>query len=452
MVFPNTSELLNESACEHSIMVDRACERPRGGESCAFDGAFIVLNPITDAAHLIHGPIACCGNSYEGRGSLSSGSRLYKYGFTTDMTEMDIIYGSEGKLMNAIRYIKNRYEPAAIFVYSTCIPSITGEDVEAVCKEAQKETLIPVIPVIVPGFLGHKNLGNRLAGEVLLNHVIGTGKILDFGFRISDLNNTPTINLIGEYNIAGEMWDILPLFERIGIKVLSKITGDSTFREITYAHHAKLNLLVCGRALINVARGMEERYGIPFEDVSFYGMENTGHALRKVAAFFDDGEILERTERIIRMEEDSVMNTLSPHLKKLKGKKAVVYTGGVKSWSIISALKDLGVEVTACGVKKSSLSDIAKIKSLIDEDRILKDISPKNLLSAINRTNADILIAGGRNQYLAYKERIPFIDINQERHTPYAGYRGLVNLARDMVKTIYSPVWRLAKTGLIERR
>ena len=29
---------------------------------CAFDGAKIALQPITDVAHLVHGPIACEGN------------------------------------------------------------------------------------------------------------------------------------------------------------------------------------------------------------------------------------------------------------------------------------------------------------------------------------------------------------------------------------------------------
>jgi nitrogenase molybdenum-cofactor synthesis protein NifE len=445
MTSTNTAELLKEPACGLNHLPDRACERPRGGESCAFDGAFIVLNPITDAAHLIHGPIACCGNSYEGRGSLSSGSRLYRYGFTTDMTEMDIVYGSEGKLKDGILYIAQRYKPSAVFVYSTCIPALTGEDVETVCKDANKKTGIPVIPVIAPGFLGHKNLGNRLAGEVLLDYVIGTGNppippLIKGGDR-------GVINLIGEYNIAGELWDILPLFKRIGIKVLSKITGDSIFREITYAHHAKLNLLVCGRALINVARGMETKYGISFREVSFYGMENTGSALRDASGFFQDKNIIEKAEKVIQEEELLTKKALSPYIERLKGKRAVLYTGGVKSWSIISALNDLGIEVTACGVKKSSLSDIEKIKSLIGEERILKDVSPKNILEAIYSTKADILIAGGRNQYLAYKERIPFIDINQERHTPYAGYRGLINLARDITKTIYSPVWGLAKKG-----
>ncbi|MDA8086864.1 MAG: nitrogenase iron-molybdenum cofactor biosynthesis protein NifN, partial [Nitrospiraceae bacterium] len=50
----------------------------------------------------------------------------------------------------------------------------------------------------------------------------------------------------------------------------------------------------------------------------------------------------------------------------------------------------------------------------------------------IREKNADMLIAGGRNQYLAVKEGIPFVDVNQERHVPYAGYGGLANLAREI--------------------
>ena len=68
--------------------------RSRGGESCAFDGAMIVLQPIADTAHIVHGPIACCGNSWEGRGTLSSQGDLHRRGFTTDMGEIDIVYGA----------------------------------------------------------------------------------------------------------------------------------------------------------------------------------------------------------------------------------------------------------------------------------------------------------------------------------------------------------------------
>jgi len=51
---------LLESGCQ-SDAKHKVC-RSRGGESCAFDGAAIVLMPIADAAHVVHGPISCAGN------------------------------------------------------------------------------------------------------------------------------------------------------------------------------------------------------------------------------------------------------------------------------------------------------------------------------------------------------------------------------------------------------
>src|SRR5512139_4182954 len=91
---------LTEHGCNKEKS-DKVC-RSRGGESCAFDGAMIVLQPIADTAHIVHGPIACCGNSWEGRGTLSTRGELHRMGFTTDMSEIDIVYGSEKKLHDAI--------------------------------------------------------------------------------------------------------------------------------------------------------------------------------------------------------------------------------------------------------------------------------------------------------------------------------------------------------------
>ena len=199
------NELLTETACEHNHHKqgqpkNKACSQQaqpgsaQGG--CAFDGAMIALVPITDAAHLVHGPLACAGNSWGSRGSLSSGPELYKLGLTTDLTENDIIFGGEKRLYQSILEVQERYHPEAIFVYATCVTALIGDDFEAVCKKASEKLGAPVIPVNSPGFTGTKNLGNRIAGEFLLEYVIGTAEPPD---------QTPyDINLIGEYNIAGE--------------------------------------------------------------------------------------------------------------------------------------------------------------------------------------------------------------------------------------------------------
>jgi nitrogenase molybdenum-cofactor synthesis protein NifE len=428
----STIDRLTQDGCSTDDKT-KVC-RSRGGESCAFDGAMVVLQPIADTAHIVHGPIACCGNTWEGRGTQSSKGELHTRGFTTDMGEIDIVYGSEEKLLNAIKRTYEAVRPKAIFVYSTCVSGMTGEDIDAVCKRAANELDIRVIPVNAPGFVGPKNLGNRIAGEVLLEHVIGTGE--------TPVLTHTDINLIGEYNIAGDLWLVEPLLAKAGIRILSKVTGDSTFEEITWAHQAKLNVVVCSRALINVAREMERRYDIPFVEVSFFGSTEIAKALRKIAFTLqnkvgrDEPSLTSAVEDLIKVEEKRLKQQLEPY-KHLRGKKAVLYTGGVKSWSFISALLDLGIEIVAVGTKKSTIEDEEKMKEILGPDApLVEDVTPKNLLRLLKERNADILIAGGRNQYLAIKEGYPFVDVNQERHTPYAGYQGLVNLAEQISNSL----------------
>ncbi len=439
---------------------DKVC-RSRGGESCAFDGAMIVLQPIANAAHLVHGPIACCGNSWEGRGTRSRGgphghtlSRipLYRMGFTTDMGEMDIVYGSEAKLALAIRETFERVAPNAIFVYATCVSGLIGEDIDAVCRKAEEELGVPVIPVNAPGFVGPKNLGNRIAGEVLIDKVIGTGQPpcvtphASLSQRDEEGVGTScgqpvSVNLIGEYNIAGDLWLVEPVLKRAGFSVMSRMTGDATFEEITWAHHAHLNVVVCSRALINVAKGMEQKYGIPYIEVSFFGKTEMAKALRLMGSTVDGVRassecLMENIEEVIADEERKLEERLKPYAH-LKGKRAVLYTGGVKSWSFISALQDLGMEIVAVGTKKSTYEDEEKMRELLGPGApLVEDVTPKNLKKLLKERNADVLVAGGRNQYLAIKEGYPFVDVNQERHLAYAGYEGLINLAEQISAAI----------------
>jgi nitrogenase molybdenum-cofactor synthesis protein NifE len=437
------NELLQEPGCEHNHQKNgekknKSCTQQaqpgaaQGG--CTFDGAMIALVPITNAAHLVHGPIACAGNSWGSRGSLSSGPMLYKMGFTTDLSENDIIFGGEKKLYKAVMDIHKRYHPAAIFVYSTCVTALIGEDMDAVCQTAAKKIGIPVIPVNSPGFVGSKNLGNRIGGETLLEYVVGTAE--------PEYTTPYDINLIGEYNIAGEMWNILPLLERLGVRVLSKMTGDARYEEICYAHRAKLNVMICSKALINMARKMEDKYGIPYIEESFYGVEDMNRCLRNIAAKLGGNELKERAERLIAEETANLDAALAGYRARLKGRRVVIYTGGVKSWSIISAAQDLGMDVVATSTKKSTEEDKARIKQLLGVDGImLEKGNPQEILRVIDQTKAEMLIAGGRNQYTALKARIPFLDINQERHHTYAGYNGMVNMARELDEALHSPVW-----------
>ncbi len=439
--------LLDEPACEHNHKQKSGCSAPKPGATaggCAFDGAQITLLPLSDVAHLVHGPIGCAGSSWDNRGSLSSGPRINRLGFTTDLNEQDVIMGrGERRLFHAVRHIVDRYHPAAVFIYNTCVPAMEGDDIEAVCQAAATATGVPVIAVDVAGFYGSKNLGNRLAGEVMVKKVIGGREPAPWPDNTSFAPaHRHDIGLIGEFNIAGEFWHIQPLLDELGIRVLGSLSGDGRFAEIQTLHRAQVNMLVCSRALINVARSLEQRYGTPWFEGSFYGVRATSDALRQLAILTGDTDLMARTEQLITREEHAAEQALAPLRERLRGRKVLLYTGGVKSWSVVSALQDLGMTVVATGTRKSTEEDKQRIRELMGDDAIMLDEgNARALLDVVYRCKADMMIAGGRNMYTAYKARLPFLDINQEREHAFAGYRGIITLAEQLCQTLESPVW-----------
>lgn len=443
-MFTNLTKLdLKDKQCMSDAGSPKLCMKALPGEgaerSCAYDGARVVLMPITDAAHLVHGPIACAGNSWDNRGARSSGSQLFRRGLTTDIMENNVIYGGEDKLKESILEIAVRHHPKAIFVYATCVSSLIGDDIDKICKEAEAELTLPVIAVNCPGFLGDKNIGNRIAGEVLFDRVIGTAEGPGEKIPLS-------INLIGEYNIAGDIWGVIPDLKNLGITLQTAITGDAKFDDLRSAHRASLNVLICSKSLTNLVRKMEMRYGIPFIEGSLYGIHDTSEALINIAKALGDPDLLERTLVYVQMKEDETRKIIAGYKKLLENKQAILFTGGVKTWSMVSTLAELGINILAGGTQNSTPEDFQRMKALMDPAaQIIEDTSSAGFLKIIAEKKPDLIVAGGKTKYLAHKTRTPFLDINHGRKLPYAGYQGMVTFAEALTRTVLSPVWGLLK-------
>ncbi len=435
---PSCGKNANKTEAEKKKGCTKQLQPGGAAGGCAFDGAKIALQPFTDVAHLVHGPIACEGNSWDNRGAASSGPTIWRTGFTTDINETDIVFGGEKRLFKACREILEKYDPAAIFVYQTCVPAMIGDDINAVCKAASEKFGKPVIPVNAPGFVGPKNLGNKLAGEALLDHVIGT---------VEPEYTTPyDVNIIGEFNLSGELWQVKPLLDELGIRILSCISGDGRYNEVASSHRARASMMVCSKAMINVARKMEERYGIPFFEGSFYGIEDTSDSLRELARLLilrgAPGELMERTEKLIAREEARAFASIAAYRPRFRGKKVLLITGGVKSWSVVAALQEAGLELAGTSVKKSTREDKEKIKELMGQDaHMIEDMTPREMYKMLKDAKADIMLSGGRSQFIALKATMPWLDINQERHHAYMGYVGMAKLMAEIDRTLYNPVW-----------
>jgi nitrogenase molybdenum-cofactor synthesis protein NifE len=420
-------------ACDNNSLAGAMSQR-----ACVYSGARVVLNPVTDAVHLVHGPIGCASYTWDIRGAKSSGVETYRTSFSTDMQELDVVFGGEKKLVRAIAEIVEMYQPPVVFVYSTCIVGIIGDDLQAVCKEASMKYGIPVIPVQSEGFKGNKSDGYKAACDAL-KQIIGT--------KEPAITSPYRINLLGEFNVAGDAWLIKPLFERMGIQVIVSMTGDSTADVIAQAGGAQLNLVQCSGSMTFLAKWMKEEYRIPFMKISFFGMEDLSITLRKTAEFFGTEQIKQRAEDIIRDESARIMPEISRIRTRVSGKKAAIYMGGAaKALTLIKGFRELGMEVVIIGTQTGKREDYEQISySVKDGTVIVDDANPLELSELLVKQQADLMVAGVKERFIAYKLGIAFCDFNHDRVVEFEGFDGFVNFAREIDSSINSPVWNAVK-------
>lgn len=413
--------------------------------ACVFCGARVVLNPITDAVHLVHGPIGCASYTWDIRGSLSSGSEMYRNSFSTDMKERDVIFGGEKKLAACIDEIVAKYHPPAIFVYATCVTGMIGDDIIAVSKDASYRHGIDVIPVESSGFIsGNKIIGYRAAAEALIRLITpkeGESIIL-----------TRKLNILGEYNLGGETWLVERYLTEMGIEINVSFTGDSTISKLKNASGACLNLVQCTGSMHWVARSLEQRFGIPFIDVNFFGAANTAESLRKIARFYNDPAIAARTETLIEREMARITPALQRYQEILSGKRAAIYVGGAyKALAIIQQFRDLGMEIVMTGTQTGKKEDYDTMNGILNPGTvIIDDANPAELERFLIEKQVDVMAGGIKERVLAYKLGIGFVDHNHDRKECLAGFEGAVTFAREVYITTCSPVWKFLKTPVGE--
>jgi len=403
--------------------------------ACVYCGARVVLNPVTDAVHLVHGPIGCASYTWDIRGSLSSGSDLYRFSFSTDLKEHDIIFGGEKKLALAIGELVQKYCPELVFVYATCIVGVIGDDLEAVCRTAAKKHGIEIIPVQSSGFTGNKAAGYRAACDALL-------RLIQPGHQFISKKNK-CVNYLGDFNLAGEVWIIKNYLKQTGIDVNVAFTGDSSCAALKTATGASLNIVQCAGSMSYLAEKMEELYGIPYLNVSFLGIEDTSQTLRRIAKAFDDPDIMCKTEEFIQRETAKVDTAIQSYREKLKGKKAAIFVGGgFKAISLVKQFREIGIDVVMIGTQTGRQEDYETINDLVDDGTIiLDDANPSELEKFMVEKGAHLLVGGVKERPLAYKLGIAFIDHNHNRKHPLSGFVGAVNFAGEVYSTVCSPVW-----------
>ncbi|MBF0111542.1 MAG: nitrogenase molybdenum-iron protein alpha chain [Desulfamplus sp.] len=462
---------------------------------CSYAGCKgVILGPTRDIVNITHGPIGCGFYSWLTRRNQTKppsdqDDNFMTYCFSTDMQDKDIVFGGEKKLRAAIEEAYEHFKPKAISIFSTCPVGLIGDDVHAVAREMKEKLGINVFGFSCEGYRGvSQSAGHHIANNGIFQHVVGKNDTVK--------EAQYSINLLGEYNIGGDGFEIDRILDLCGISVVSTFSGNSTYDQFANAHTADLNTVMCHRSINYVADMMEQKYGIPWIKINFIGAEATAKSLMKIAKYFGDKNLIDRVEEVIALEMPEVIETRDKARARCEGKLAMLFVGGSRAHHYQELFKELGMRVVSAGYEFAHRDDyegrevipdikidadsrnIEELDVVPDEKRysprksaealaaleaegfrfkdydgmmpdmeeeslIIDDVSQHETEKLLEIYKPDIYCAGIKEKYIIQKSGIPMKQLHSyDSGGPYAGFKGAINFYKEIDRLVNSKVWK----------
>ncbi len=494
--------VVNEVADDQVAPIPGANSRTIPGiitqRGCTYAGCKgVILGPTRDIVNITHGPIGCGFYSWltrrnQTRPPDADSENFMTYCFSTDMQEEDIVFGGEKKLRAAIQEAYDLFKPKAISIFATCPVGLIGDDVHSVAREMKEKLGINVFGFSCEGYKGvSQSAGHHIANNGIFTHVVG-------------LNDEPKegkfkINLLGEYNIGGDAFELDRILDACGITVVSTFSGNSTYDQFANAHMADLNTIMCHRSINYVAEMMETKYGIPWIKINFIGAEASAKSLRKIANYFEDEELKQRVEEVIAQEMPEVIKVRDEVRQRCEGKVAMLFVGGSRAHHYQELFAEIGMKTISAGYEFAHRDDyegrnvlpsikvdadsrnIEELEVHPDPERyrarktaeeverlmsqgfrfkdydgmmpempnktlVIDDISQYETERLIEIYKPAIFCAGIKEKFAVQKKGIPMKQLHSyDSGGPYAGFRGAVNFYREIDRMVNSQVWRYLK-------
>ena len=465
---------------------------------CTYAGCKgVIMGPTRDIVNITHGPIGCAFYSWLTRRNQTDagpdGENYMPYCFSTNMQDQDIIFGGEKKLADAIQEAYDLFHPKSIAVFATCPVGLIGDDIHTVTKNMkEKFGDCNVYAFSCEGYKGvSQSAGHHIANNQVFRHIVGENNEVKPGkFKI---------NLLGEYNIGGDGFEIDRIFEKCGITCISTFSGNSTYDQFASAHTADLNAVMCHRSINYVADMLETKYGIPWIKVNFIGAEATAKSLRKIAEYFGDTELIKKVEEVIAEEMPAVEAVSKDVRTRTEGKTAMMFVGGSRAHHYQELFNEMGMTTICAGYEFAHRDDYEgrhvipnlkvdadsrnieelvveadearykprksekQMKSLEDAgykfkeyDGLIPDMENGTLIiDDLNQYEAeklvelmkpDIFCAGIKEKFSVQKLGVPMKQLHSyDSGGPYAGFKGAVNFYQEIDRLVNSRVWSYMK-------
>ncbi len=472
---------------------------------CTYAGCKgVIMGPTSDIVNLVHGPIGCSFYAWLTRRNQTDGindtdANYISYCMSTDMQDSDIIFGGEKKLAAAIQEAYDIFHPKAIAVFATCPVGLIGDDIHQVAK-TMKEKFgdCNVFAFSCEGYKGvSQSAGHHIANNQVFTHVVGKSE--------TEKTEKFKINLLGEYNIGGDGFEIDRILNKCGITNISTFSGNATYDKFASANQADLSAVMCHRSINYVADMLETKYGIPWIKVNFIGAEATAKSLRKIAQYFGDKELVERVEAVIAEEMPAVETALEKVYPRTKGKTAMLFVGGSRAHHYQELFNEMGMKTLSAGYEfghrddyegrhviptlkvdadsrnieeihveadpelykpRKTPEEIAALEKgglefkeyeglnpeMEENSLVIDDLNQYEAEKLVELMKPDLFCAGIKEKFSIQKLGVPMKQLHSyDSGGPYAGFKGAVNFYHEIDRLVNSKIWSYMKAPWQEK-
>jgi nitrogenase molybdenum-iron protein alpha chain len=252
---------------------------------------------------------------------------------------------------------------------------------------------------------------------------------------------------------------------------------------------------MCHRSINYVADMIEKKFGVPWIKVNFLGAEATAKSLIKIAEYFEDDALLQRTRKVIAQEMAKVEVVQEEIRPRCEGKTAMLFVGGSRAHHYQDLFAEIGMKTIAAGYEFAHRDDyegrevlpkikidadsrnIEELEVTPDEERyrprkseeemkklqsrgyrfksyegmmrqmeketlVIDDISHYETEKLIEMIRPSIICAGIKEKYAVQKSGTPCLQLHSYDYGgPFAAFEGAANFYKTIDRMVNAKIW-----------
>lgn len=295
------------------------------GTHCPLFGVTMISSFIKDLVVVVLGTEECTYYSKDFAYLRQKGKDNF---YSLVVSEHDITFGCEEKIVEALKHIDDTIKPKAIMLVTTCVLEVIGEDVEGIKQAIQDDMNASLLVVNTEHFKSNNHISGmedtltELA-TLMEKQEIEKGSINILGYRQHDIEKAEFYNVLMQE----------------GVKINTILPAESSIENLKTTPKGSLNIVTDFIAL-PLAEEMKKRFDIPFV---YFDKYLSIDRIRK--GYKEIGEILNLDlVRRLSEKEESLKSKIEEAKEKLGGKTFIYGNAPLNAFEVSSFFSSLGIK------------------------------------------------------------------------------------------------------------